>query len=96
MTNYSIIARRPRANFPPDFDDIEVRETDSLVHAQDLAVDFIGQCLFEYYGEPGADWTGRKPSSEALIDAAYAIGKEGGTLPPLPDGTVIKIIPAPT
>src|SRR4051794_8842035 len=60
----------------------------TLDEAQQAAADLVGERCAEHYA--GHDWTGRKETMTALLDAAFHLPEEGGTIT-LPDGTVIEV-----
>lgn len=65
------------------------RAVATLDEAQDYAAEMVYDVCWAWYA--GRDWTGRKATINAALDAAYALPDEGGTIGPLPGGTVITV-----
>jgi hypothetical protein len=65
--------------------------TDDYWEMQEEVAGGVQRLLDAHYAS-GA-WEGRKAATDALLDAVYALPESGGTVGPLPDGTVIEVAP---
>jgi hypothetical protein len=94
---YIVMTKRPdqaahEDRFYEDNDDLVItsrRAVATLDETQQEVADLVGRLSHAHYA--GGDWTGRKRTVDRLLDAAFYLPEQGGTVGPLPDGTVIEV-----